>query len=61
MTTVAEGVETPEQLAYLKQAGCNESQGYLHSKPIAAAELDELLTPEGERAPGASRPQLLGA
>lgn len=43
MSTVAEGVETPEQLAYLKQAGCDESQGYLHSRPIPAMDLDKLL------------------
>ena len=44
MTTVAEGVETAEQLAYLERAGCHESQGYLHSRPIPAAELELLLT-----------------
>jgi diguanylate cyclase (GGDEF)-like protein len=44
MSTVAEGVETPEQLAYLERAGCHESQGYLHSRPIPAAELELLLT-----------------
>ncbi len=43
MTTVAEGVETPEQLGYLEAAGCNESQGYLHSKPLAAEALEEFL------------------
>jgi diguanylate cyclase len=42
MTTVAEGVETPEQLAYLKEAGCHESQGYLHSRPVPADELEAL-------------------
>jgi diguanylate cyclase (GGDEF)-like protein len=44
MSTVAEGVETREQLAYLERAGCHESQGYLHSRPIPAAELELLLT-----------------
>ena len=43
MTTVAEGVETSEQLAYLERAGCHESQGYLHSRPIPTAELELLL------------------
>jgi EAL domain-containing protein (putative c-di-GMP-specific phosphodiesterase class I) len=34
MTTVAEGVENQEQLDFLWQVGCDQSQGYLHSKPI---------------------------
>jgi diguanylate cyclase (GGDEF)-like protein len=47
MTTVAEGVETRAQLEYLERAGCDESQGYLHSRPIAAADLELLLTQGG--------------
>jgi diguanylate cyclase (GGDEF)-like protein len=43
MTTVAEGVETPEQFAALLDAGCTQSQGYLHSRPIPAAEFVALL------------------
>ena len=43
LKTVAEGVETQEQLDYLWQAGCEQSQGYLHSKPVPAAELAEYL------------------
>src|SRR5690606_34449828 len=33
---VAEGVETPEQLVYLRLAGCDIVQGYHFSRPIAA-------------------------
>jgi EAL domain-containing protein (putative c-di-GMP-specific phosphodiesterase class I) len=44
MTTVAEGVETHEQLAILTRAGCDESQGYLHSRPIPAQDFELLLT-----------------
>lgn len=43
MTTVAEGVETQKQLNFLTRAGCDESQGYLHSRPIPRAEFEQLL------------------
>jgi EAL domain-containing protein (putative c-di-GMP-specific phosphodiesterase class I) len=44
MTTVAEGVETQGQLDYLARAGCDESQGFLHSRPIPRVEFEKLLT-----------------
>jgi diguanylate cyclase (GGDEF)-like protein/PAS domain S-box-containing protein len=43
MTTVAEGVETPEQLEMLAQMGCEQSQGYLHSRPLAMPDIEPLL------------------
>jgi EAL domain-containing protein (putative c-di-GMP-specific phosphodiesterase class I) len=43
MTTVAEGVETPEQLEMLAQMGCEQSQGYLHGRPMPVADLEPLL------------------
>jgi diguanylate cyclase (GGDEF)-like protein len=43
MTTVAEGVENQDQLDYLWQVGCDQSQGYLHSKPISRDEFALLL------------------
>jgi diguanylate cyclase (GGDEF)-like protein len=43
MTTVAEGVETPQQFAALQGAGCTQSQGYLHSRPVPAAEFVALM------------------
>jgi diguanylate cyclase (GGDEF)-like protein/PAS domain S-box-containing protein len=38
--TVAEGVETEDQLALVRAAGCTHAQGYLFSLPCPAANLD---------------------
>lgn len=43
MCVIAEGVETAEQLEYLKEHGCDKIQGYLFSKPVPEAELLSLL------------------
>ncbi|MGR8940443.1 MAG: EAL domain-containing protein [Gammaproteobacteria bacterium] len=40
---LAEGVETPEQLAFLKGKECDLYQGYLHSPPLPANEFTALL------------------
>lgn len=40
---IAEGVETEEQLNFLRQHGCNLIQGYLISRPIPAVELERVL------------------
>ncbi len=40
---LAEGVETPEQLAFLKEKGCDMYQGYIISKPLPAHEFAKLL------------------
>jgi len=40
---LAEGVETPEQLAFLRDKGCDMHQGYIKSKPVPAREFTELL------------------
>lgn len=41
MQTIAEGVETAEQLAFLRQHKCNEIQGYYYSKPIPADQFSQ--------------------
>ncbi|WP_246691985.1 MULTISPECIES: EAL domain-containing protein [unclassified Methylobacterium] len=43
MTTVAEGVETPEQMQRIRDEGCTDVQGYLISRPIPADDLLQFL------------------
>jgi diguanylate cyclase (GGDEF)-like protein/PAS domain S-box-containing protein len=43
LVVIAEGVETAEQLAFLKRLGCDRAQGYYFSRPLPAAELAQLL------------------
>ncbi len=43
LKVIAEGVETAEQLNFLREHGCDQVQGYLFSKPVAAAEFAAVL------------------
>jgi EAL domain-containing protein (putative c-di-GMP-specific phosphodiesterase class I) len=45
MTIVAEGVETPEQQAFLRNHGCDEMQGFLLSRPVPPDQFADLLRP----------------
>jgi EAL domain-containing protein (putative c-di-GMP-specific phosphodiesterase class I) len=40
MHVVAEGVETPEELLFIKNLGVDEAQGYYISKPLVPEELE---------------------
>lgn len=52
MTCLAEGVETPEQIAALLDAGCSYAQGYYYDPPLPAAEFEEkYLRPHGGPSP----------
>jgi EAL domain-containing protein (putative c-di-GMP-specific phosphodiesterase class I) len=39
MTTLAEGIETPEELDFLRQRECQLGQGFLFSKPVPPEEI----------------------
>ena len=43
LKVIAEGVETPGQLSFLKHNHCNEIQGYLYSAPIPEKSIPKLL------------------
>jgi diguanylate cyclase (GGDEF)-like protein/PAS domain S-box-containing protein len=49
LQVVAEGVETLDQLSYLRGRGCDEMQGYWFSPPVDAEAFDALLTGAGRR------------
>ena len=42
MKVIAEGVETEDQLNFLRQADCDEMQGFLYSKPLPPEKFSEL-------------------
>jgi diguanylate cyclase (GGDEF)-like protein len=43
LNVIAEGVETEEQWAFLRNSNCNRFQGYLFGRPMPVDELEELL------------------
>jgi diguanylate cyclase (GGDEF)-like protein len=50
LNVIAEGVETEEQLSYLRRHGCNQIQGYYFSKPVPAAMLEQIIERENKLA-----------
>ena len=51
LKTIAEGVETTEQLALLQELGCDYAQGFLFSKPRPAEEITRMLNNGGSVGP----------
>jgi len=49
LNVVAEGVETDEQLQYLRLNNCDEGQGYLFSRPLSLGQLHQYLIVSAER------------
>lgn len=56
---VAEGVETREQLEFLKELDCEYGQGFLFAKPLSVEEADAFLSINIEDAPPQDFPQVL--
>jgi EAL domain-containing protein (putative c-di-GMP-specific phosphodiesterase class I) len=48
--TIAEGVETTDQLAALRERGCDSVQGYLLSRPVPGSLVPEMLALAGDPA-----------
>jgi len=49
LRVVAEGVETAEQLAFLRRHNCDEAQGFLICRPVPATDLEMVLRVEDGR------------
>ncbi|HET7669430.1 MAG TPA: EAL domain-containing protein, partial [Burkholderiales bacterium] len=49
LKVIAEGVEDDGQVRLLRELGCDQIQGYYVSRPLPAADIEELLGPEAER------------
>jgi EAL domain-containing protein (putative c-di-GMP-specific phosphodiesterase class I) len=51
LSTVAEGIETPEQLERVRRLGCDRGQGFLLAEPMTPERVANLLATKAERRP----------
>jgi diguanylate cyclase (GGDEF)-like protein/PAS domain S-box-containing protein len=56
LRVIAEGVETDDQVAFLRANNCDEMQGYHFSRPVSAQEIENLLGMREERSGAMSAP-----
>ena len=47
LTTIAEGIETPEQAGFLTGAGCRLAQGYYFCRPLSPPQVQDYLRSKG--------------
>lgn len=57
LKVIAEGVETEQQLEFLRAHGCDEMQGYLFSRPVPPAELAALVRMRAGEAAASGQPE----
>ncbi len=51
LRVIAEGVETPEELAFLQAHECDEAQGYYFSRPVLPLQFAKMLRTQSEKSP----------
>ncbi|MBV8633462.1 MAG: EAL domain-containing protein, partial [Burkholderiaceae bacterium] len=59
LQVIAEGVETEAQLTFLRRHGCDQMQGYYFSRPVAPADLLQMLKTGASLTPAAERSEAL--
>ena len=51
LTVIGEGIETPEQLEFLQNHGCDLGQGYYYSVPLDHQQVQKLFTKTAHKVP----------